>query len=128
MMTSTSKPIVVRPIENDDDLDAAVDRLQELLTIGILDGSQEEKEYYIVQTLADAYQQKHHPLPPPHPLEAIKFYLEQSGMEQADLSKILGGRSRKAEILNGTRKLSINMMRTLMDKLHIPAEILLQPY
>jgi len=49
-------------------------------------------------------------------------------MQEKELNKILGGRSRKSELLSGKRKLSLNMIRELHNKLHIPAETLIAEY
>jgi HTH-type transcriptional regulator/antitoxin HigA len=49
-------------------------------------------------------------------------------MSEAELSSILGHRSRKSEILSGKRKLSLSMIRKLHDLLNIPAEILIKAY
>ena len=49
-------------------------------------------------------------------------------MSESELSKILGTRSRKSEILSGKRKLSLTMIRNLKEKLNIPAEVLIQLY
>jgi HTH-type transcriptional regulator/antitoxin HigA len=65
---------------------------------------------------------------PPHPLEAIKFRLEQMGLNERELTVILGGRSRKSEILSGRRKLSLTKIRKLHEKLNIPAETLIAVY
>ncbi len=67
-------------------------------------------------------------MPKPSPLEAIKFRIEQMNMSEAELSDILGARSRKSEILSGKRKLSLAMIRKLNEILHIPAEVLIQDY
>ena len=67
-------------------------------------------------------------MPAPNPVEAIKYRLEQTGIDQKELTKILGGRSRKFEILSGKRKLSLNMIRELHNKLNIPAETLIAVY
>ncbi len=79
-------------------------------------------------TLVEAYEEIHYPIPPPHPLESIKFRIEQGQLDEKELTKILGGRSRKSEILSGKRKLSLNMIRELHKKLKIPAETLIAEY
>lgn len=63
----------------------------------------------------------------PDPIEAIKFRMEQQGLIRKDLEGILGTRTRVAEVLNGRRGLSINMIRRLHEKLGIPAEVLIRP-
>ncbi|HTA75798.1 MAG TPA: transcriptional regulator [bacterium] len=79
----------------------------------------------LLTTLVESYEDKKYEMLPPHPLEAIKFRMEQEGLDNSDLAKILGGRNRVSEIFGGKRHLTIQMMRALNQKLHIPAESLL---
>ena len=76
-------------------------------------------------TLVDSYEAKHHAIPPPDPIEAIKFRMEQLGLSNTDLAEYLGGRNRVSEVLSRKRSLSVNMMRRLHKELHIPADSLL---
>ncbi len=64
----------------------------------------------------------------PDPIEAIKFRMEQLGYTQTDLAEIVGLKSRASEILNRKRKLSLDMIRKLHDKLNIPTDVLIQAY
>src|SRR5688500_12053591 len=43
----------------------------------------------ILSTLVEAYEQKHYPVPPPHPLESIRFSIEQGQLDDKELTKIL---------------------------------------
>ena len=54
--------------------------------------------------------------------------LEILGLNQSDLAKIIGLRSRASEILNKKRKLSIEMIRHLHQKMNISADVLIQDY
>jgi HTH-type transcriptional regulator/antitoxin HigA len=82
----------------------------------------------ILSILIREYENERYPVPKPNPLEAIKFRLDQMNMSEVELSEILGYRSRKSEILSGKRKLNLSMIRKLTEKLHIPAEVLIQAY
>jgi HTH-type transcriptional regulator/antitoxin HigA len=64
----------------------------------------------------------------PDPIEAIKFRMEQMGMNQKDLAEVVGFKSRVSEILNKKRKLTLSMIRKLNTNLHIPTEVLVQDY
>ena len=79
----------------------------------------------VLVTLVEAYEQKHYKIDPPDPIEAIKFRMEQLELKPSDLADILGGRNRVSEVLNKTRKLTVEMMRSLCKQLAIPAESLL---
>ncbi len=119
---------MLKPIKTKKDHEAALARIYTLMQKNLKPGNADSDELEVLSMLVEAYEKKHYPLPPPHPVEAIRFRLEQSGMSEKELNKLLGGRSRKSEIMSGKRKLSLNMIRTLHEKLHIPAETLIAAY
>jgi len=88
-------------------------------------GSAKSEELELWAALIEEYEDKHHPIEAPDPIEAVKFRMEQMGLKPSDLAKFLGGRGRVSEVLNRKRPLSVNMMRSLYQNLHIPAESLL---
>ena len=51
--------------------------------------------------------------------------MEQLDYSQNDLATVIGLKSRASEILNKKRKLSLEMIRNLHDKLKIPTEVLI---
>lgn len=116
----------IKPIRTKKDYHTALKRVEELW--GAQENTASGDEFEVLFTLVESYEEKHYPIPPPHPIEAIKFQLEQMGMGEKELNEILGGRSRKSEILSGRRKLSLNMIRKLHNKLKIPAETLIAEY
>ena len=77
----------------------------------------------ILVTLVEAYENKHFPMLPPDPIEAIKFRMEQMGLDKSDIISILGGANRVSEIFHRKRKLNLKMIRNLHDELNIPFEI-----
>ena len=87
-----------------------------------------ETELEVLALLIEDYEERHYPISPPDPIEAIKFRMEQGGMKQADLARILGQKSRTSEILNKKRKLTLKMVRVIGNKLNISAEFLVQEY
>ncbi len=76
----------------------------------------------------DYYEEKNFPIGLPDPVEAIKFRMEQQSLTDEDMVVYLGQRSRVSEILGYKRKLSLNMIRNLTNKLHIPVESLISDY
>ncbi len=48
----------------------------------------------VLTTLVEAYENKNYPMLPPHPIEAIKFRMEQMAIGKADVDNILGGAKR----------------------------------
>lgn len=118
---------MIKPIKSNKQYEDALARVYTLMQADKL-ASKESDELEVLSILVKAYEQKHLPIPKPNPLEAIKFRVEQMQMSEAELSSILGHRSRKSEILSGKRKLSLTMIRKLHDLLNIPAEILIKAY
>ncbi len=119
---------MLKPIKNDSQYEDALARVYSLMQKNIKADSKESDELEVLSILVKEYENEHYLVPKPNPLDAIKFRLEQMNMSEAELSEILGYRSRKSEILSGKRKLNLAMVRKLVEQLHIPAEVLIQAY
>jgi HTH-type transcriptional regulator/antitoxin HigA len=115
----------LKPIRTEADYQAALVVIERLW--GARAGTPEGDRLDILATLVDAYENEHYPMDPPDPIEAIKFRMEQQGLNRKDLADILGSRTRVAEVLNRCRGLSINMIRHLHEKLGISVEVLIRP-
>lgn len=113
----------IRPIRSDDDLQVALRRLEAVFQAE--DGTSEADEMEVLVTLIEAYENKHYPIGPADPVEAIKFRMEQQGLTPRDLEAYIGPSGRVSEVLNGKRPLSLRMIKRLHDGLHIPYESLL---
>ena len=115
-------------IKSKKEYNSALVKIYTLLNSDVKKGTKEADEIEVLSLLIENYEKKHFPMDAPNPIEAIKFILEQSAMPETELNKILGGRSRKSEVLSGKRKLSLSMIRELHAKLNIPAESLIAAY
>lgn len=114
----------IKPIREEADYERALRRVEELWNAS--ESSTESDELEILATLIEAYEREHYPVELPHPIEAIKFRLEQKGKDSRALIGVIGQRTRVYEVMQGKRSLSLNMIRNLHEKLHIPAEVLIQ--
>lgn len=108
------------------DYEQALERLE--LIFDAKKGSKEGDELEILGVLIEQYENEHFPIDLPDPIEAIKFRMDQLGYTQTDLAKVVGLKSRASEILSRKRKLSLEMIRQLHDKLNIPTDVLIQAY
>lgn len=113
-------------IKTEKDYQHALARLE--VIFDAVPNTEEGDELEILSLLIEKYEDKYYQIEFPDPIEAIKFRLEQLGMNQSDLSTIVGLKSRASEILNKKRKLTLEMIRKLNNALHIPLEVLIQPY
>ena len=116
----------IRAIHTEIDYRAALAEIERLLDAepGTPDGDRLD----VLTTLVEAYEERHHPIGFPDPVEAILYYLESRGLTRKDLESYIGGRAKVSEVLNRKRPLSIEMIRRLHKGLGVPAEILIQPY
>ena len=94
----------------------------------LIDGQTGTREFDLLEvlsTLADDYENKHHPILPLSPLEAIKYQMEEKGLSQQDVAPYFGGKNRVSEVLNGKRGLTLKMVRDISKHLNIPPAVLL---
>lgn len=115
--------MTIKPIRDDADLSLAFRRLEAIFQAE--PGSPEADEMDVLVTLIEAYENKHYPIGPADPIEAIKFRMEQQGLTPRDLEPYIGSSGRVSEVLNRKRPLSLRMIKRLHEGLRIPYESLL---
>ena len=89
-------------------------------------GTPEGDRLDVLVTLVEAWEAKHYPIDLPDPVEAIKYHMEQNGLEPRDLVRFIGSRNRVYEVLNRKRPLTLRMVWQLHKGLGIPAESLIK--
>jgi len=115
--------MTIKPIRSDDDLRTAFKQLE--LVFQAPAGSEQADDREVLVTLIEAYEQKHYPIGPADPVDAIKFRMEQQNLSPKDLEPYIGSSGRVSEVLNRKRRLSLQMVKKLHAGLHIPYESLL---
>jgi len=116
----------IKVIKSEDDYQLALKRLEVIFDSPA--DSPEGDEAEVLSILIEKFEDEHYPIGPPDPIEAIKFRMEQMDMSNSDLAEIIGYKSRVSEIFSRKRKLNLQMIRKLHDKLKIPYETLLLDY
>src|ERR1700744_3759532 len=91
-------------------------------------GTPESDEADVLSLLIKEYEDKYFVIEAPSPIDAIKYRMEQQGLTNKDLAKILGYKSRVSDIFRKNRKLNLAMVRKLHDALHIPLQSLVKEY
>jgi HTH-type transcriptional regulator/antitoxin HigA len=89
-------------------------------------GTPEGDRLDVLVTLVEAWERQHYPLGFPDPIEAIKYHMDQKGLQPRDLIPFIGSRNRVHEVLNRRRSLTLNMIRRLHEGLGIPADSLIK--
>ena len=118
--------MLINPIKNAADHAAALKEVERLFTASPQTSEGDLLE--VLVTLIEAYEERHHDIPLPDPIDAICYTLESRGLSRRDLEPYIGSRARVSEVLRRKRPLTIDMIRKLHTGLGIPAEILIQPY
>lgn len=117
----------IKPIHTEQGYQQALKRVDELMDADF--GTKEGDELEVLSILVDAYEEKLFPIEEPDPIEAIKFRMEQAGLTNKDLERVMHSRrGRVSEVLNKRRPLTLDMIRKLNRGMHIPSEVLIQEY
>ena len=118
--------MMIKPIKNEQDYDAALARVDTLMEIDPEIDSEASDELEILVMLIEKYEETHWQIAEPDPIEAIKVRMEQMDLKQKDLVVFIGNKSKVSEVLNRKVGLSLKMISELARGLHIPLEVLIQ--
>ena len=116
----------IKPIKTENDYQNALNKLEVLFDAPI--GTVESDEADILGLLIDEYEKINYPIEAPDPIEAIKIRMEEMQLKQVDLIPEIGGKSRVSEVLNRKRKLTVDMIRKLTERLNLSPTILIKDY
>src|SRR5437868_13154389 len=114
----------IAPIKSNRDYRRVLKEIERLMSARR--NSPEGDRLDVLVTLVEAWERRHYRLDLPDPVEAIKYHMEQSGLQPKDLIPFIGSRNRVHEVLNGRRELTLGMIRRLHEGLGIPAESLIK--
>ena len=118
--------MTIKPVKTEEDYDRALSRIEEIFHAE--EGTPDGDEAEVLMLVIEKYEDEHFHIGDPDPIEAIKFMMEQNALKQKDLVEIIGYKSRVSEVLSRKRKLSLEMIRNLHEKLNISYESLMGRY
>jgi len=117
----------ILPIRDDAAYTAALAEVRRLW--GTEPGTAAGDRLDVLMVLVDDYENKHHAIEPPDPIDAILLRMETMDLTRNDIARLLGISSgRLSEILNRRRRLTIEAIRTLAPALKLSERCLLQSY
>jgi len=116
----------IKLIKTESDYQMTLRKLEDIFDAPI--GTPESDEADILGILIDEYEKKHYPIDAPDPIEAIKIRMKEMQLKQVDLVSEIGGKSRVSEILNRKRRLTVDMIRKLANRLNLSAGLLIKDY
>ena len=116
----------IKLIKTEEDYRSALNRLEIIFDAPI--DTEDGNEAEILSMLIENYENKYYQIEAPDPIEAIKIRMKEMDLKQKDLIGIIGGKSAVSEVLNKKKKLTVEMIRALENKLHISASVLIKNY
>ena len=125
--------VQIRAIRSEEDYDAALARITELMdALSGSDGQIDDiddpfrVELDVLTDLVEFYEERHYPIGFPDAVSAIQFRMDQANLTPRDLAPFIGSRAKVSEVLSGKRAITMSMARALHQHLGIPADVLLQ--
>jgi HTH-type transcriptional regulator/antitoxin HigA len=106
-------------IRNENEFDAAVERMNELLDEI---GTDESHPLYslldTLGTLIQAYEEEHHSIPEAKGAEVLRLLMDEHGLTQSDLPEV-GSQGVVSEILSGKRELNVRQIRAMAERFKV---------
>ena len=115
----------VKPIKTEEEYDAAMAVLDQLMDAAPSLGSEMAAQLESLAFFIDHFEKQHFPIEAPDPIEALLFRMEQGNISRKELAQYLGSPSRVSEVLSRKRPLTLKMRQLLHKHLGIPAKVLL---
>ena len=117
-------PLLTMPT-NDEEYGQLVQRLDEVLAI--VGGDGEHSMALLASRMGDlieAYDEEHRPMPAVTGADALRYLMQEHGLEQADLPGV-GAQPVISDILHGKRQINIRQARALSERFALPAAMFL---
>jgi HTH-type transcriptional regulator/antitoxin HigA len=118
----------IRPIRTEDDHRAALAEIEACW--GAAEGTEQGDKLDLLVALVERYVAKRWPIEVNEsfdPIDVLRYAIEELGHTQAELSELLGSRSRASEILARRRALTVDMIHKISEAWKIPADLLVRP-
>ena len=110
-------------IKNESDYQKALKELEKVFDAEP-DTPEGDKAQMLV-LLIEKYEEKNYPIEPPDPIEAIKYIMEERGLEKKDLIPYFGSINIVAKVLKREKNMTLRMIKLLHDGLGLPYEALI---
>jgi HTH-type transcriptional regulator/antitoxin HigA len=75
--------------------------------------------------LIEEYENRHFPIERASPVDVVKAVMEANNYTRADLTAVVGSKSRAADLLNGKREINLDQIRKLSKAWGIPPAALI---
>ncbi|MDF9797241.1 HTH-type transcriptional regulator/antitoxin HigA [Catalinimonas alkaloidigena] len=115
----------ITPIRSEKDLNKAFARIDQL--IEAKPDTVEYEELVILGDLVYAYEQKHHAIGLPDPIDLLKAKIEDGDISLEELKEILPNRSTRSLVLSKQRRIPVKAMYEMVSRGWFPAASVFLP-
>jgi HTH-type transcriptional regulator / antitoxin HigA len=115
----------IRPIRTEKDYRAALAAIESCW--GAPEGSDDGDKLDVLVALVEVYEAKRWPIDVDENF-VLHYVIGELGHAQAELTELIGSRSRASEVLSRRRALTVDMIHKISEAWKIPAELLVRPY
>lgn len=116
----------IKPIKTEQHYFEALERLEEIFDAK--ENTPDGDEAEVLSLIIDNFENEHYPIEAPDPIEAIRIRMEEMDLKQKDMVEIIGSKSKTSEVLNRKKRLTLDMIRNLQEKLNLSASLLIRNY
>jgi len=114
-------------IHDDEGYSRMVELADALIDSGLVcDGGELSELFAWVGGLISDYDETHYTLPLASPIDMLRFFMEQHGLNQSDLPEI-GSQGVVSEILAGRRMLNTRQIAALVARFGVSADVFISP-
>jgi HTH-type transcriptional regulator/antitoxin HigA len=115
----------IKVIRTEEQYKAYLEQVEALMDVDTSKDQAAKDRLDLLCLLVQDYETRHFQLDIPDPINAIIFRMKELNLKQTDLAPYFGTTSRVSEVLNGKRKLTVEMIRAISIGLNIPVETLI---
>src|SRR5262245_809293 len=99
----------IRPLRSEADYDGALAEIERYFADEPKTGTPAADRFDLLALVIEDYENRHWPIEPPDPIEAIRWRMDTAGYTQSDLGRLIGSRQRASDILSRKRRLTMQM-------------------
>jgi HTH-type transcriptional regulator / antitoxin HigA len=115
--------VLPRVITTTREYERLLTEVEKLMDKGGQRSKEEDAALDLLVRLIRDYDEQHHRLPDPSPIEMLAHLMEKRGLKQADLVPIFKSRGYVSDVINGKRAISKAHARQLADFFNISADV-----
>jgi HTH-type transcriptional regulator/antitoxin HigA len=115
--------VLPRVITSNQEHERLLAEVENLMDKGEHRTAEEDAVLELMVRLIQNYEEEHHPLPHPSPVEMLVYLMDLRGLKQADLLPIFKSRGYVSDIINGKRAISKAHARQLAGFFRVSADL-----